>query len=495
MRPGRRSTLAFLTGSSLAQSASLVLGAMLASRLLGPHGRGLMVLGASIASVVPLLACMGTGSQLRAQLPSTPDGLPRRRLVASYTWWAVAATVVACVLTLVVSAGSASFIDPGLAQPPFLLAVVAVTIGYTALTLFPDAWYAAGQFAAGSAWAGAMAAAGTVGMATAALVERTASLLLLGQGIGMVAVAALQANRLKGAGLLSLQAPGRREISQLLRSGSQALGLTLGLALALRADRYLLGAAAGAAAVGVYSLAATLSEAPRLLPTALGQIVYRETALGEFHRIQRQIRIAVLASATAGLAVAVGGWLLIVPVFGAEFVGARPLLLVLLVAEVVFAPYAIASRGLLGGGWMGTAGALGLIGGIVTITLFGITIPIWGSYGAAATCVAAYAGMSVAAAVLLRQRLKRLNAQLPSVQSLIPASVSRSADEEGHGYGRLGRDQQDAPAPLALADSLSSSSASAKPAMGARHRRSTAPTDEGPPAASESHTLPHEATP
>ncbi|GAB3141669.1 hypothetical protein GCM10027290_14790 [Micromonospora sonneratiae] len=412
MTSGRRSALAFLTGNSLAQSASYALSAMLAASLLGPHGRGLMVLGISIAGVTPLLAGMGTGSELRSRLPGTADETARRRLLASYTWWSMLAVGVAGGLAVLVSAGSASLIDPGLGEPRFLVAVLVVTAGYTALTQFPDAWYAAGLFQAGSGWAAAVATGGLLGMLVGALLDRSAWMLLLAQGTGMVLVAAAQATRLRAAGLLPVRGPGREELSRLLRAGVRALGLTMGLALTLRADRYLLGTVAGAATVGVYSLAATLSEAPRVIPTALGQLVNRDVALGtDLARIVRSRQLAVLTATAMSALVAATGWLLIVPVFGAEFAEARPLLLVLLAAEIVFAPYAVASRGLLGGGWMGTAGALGLLGSVAAAASYALAIPMWGAYGAALASVTVYGGLSVASWVLLRQRLTRATAQ------------------------------------------------------------------------------------
>ncbi|GAB2947576.1 hypothetical protein GCM10027280_40370 [Micromonospora polyrhachis] len=432
MTSGRRSALAFLTGNSLAQAASYASSAMLSTTLLGPHGRGLMVLGVSIASVTPLLAGMGTGSELRARLPNVGNGAARQRLLSSYTWWSVLAVGGAGGLAVLVTAGSAPLIDPGLADPAFLLAVLVVAAGYTALTQFPDAWYAAGLFRTGSAWAAAVASGGLLGMLVGALLERTAWMLLLAQGTGMVAVAVLQATRLRAAGLLPVRGPGRWELSQLLRAGIRALGLTVGLALTLRADRYLLGAVAGAAAVGVYSLAATLSEAPRVIPTALGQLVNRDVALGaDLARVQHSRRLALLASTAMSLLVAAGGWWLIVPVFGAEFAEARPLLLVLLVAEIVFAPYAVASRGLLGGGWMGTAGTLGLLGSVAATTIYGLAIPVWGTYGAALASVTVYGGLSWASWALLRHRLDRSPIRTPNTAGVLVAPTGTDGRQPG----------------------------------------------------------------
>ncbi|MFK3980860.1 lipopolysaccharide biosynthesis protein [Micromonospora sp. NPDC050397] len=398
--------MAFLTGSSLAQSASYALSAVLASTLLGPHQRGLMVLGITTGSIAGLLSGLGTGSALRSRLPGvagTPAGV---RLLSSYTWWSVVSVVAGGGLAVLLSVLSAPLIDPGLGEPSFLFAVLVVTTGYVALTQFPDVWYAAGRFRAGSGWAAVVAFGGLVGILIGARLDRSASSLLLAQGLGMVALAVVQGVRLHAVGLVPFHSPGGRELTELLRHGCRALGLTMGLALALRADRYVLGAVAGAATVGIYSVAATLSEGPRVVPAALGQIVNREVALGcGVPRVIRARRTALLAAIAMSLLVAVGGWFLIVPVFGAEFADARPLLLVLLLAEIAFAPFAVASRGLLGGGWMTTAGLLGAGGSVAALILFAIAIPLWGGYGAAIACVLTYAGLSVVSWRLLRPRL------------------------------------------------------------------------------------------
>ncbi|MFG3707780.1 lipopolysaccharide biosynthesis protein [Micromonospora sp. NPDC047670] len=396
-----------MAGSSVAQAGNLAVSAILASRLLGPHDRGLMVIGATSASIAALVAGLGASHALRARLPTLDDEVARLRLVASYTWLSAATTVLGSVLALLACWACGLAIDAGLAAPAFLAAVLVATLGQIALVQFPDAWYAAGRFRAGSAWAAGIAAGGTVGLVLAAvLLTRTAESLLLGQAAGMTAVAAAQTAHLHSVGLLLLSRPDRRELSRLLRSGVQSLYLTVGLALALRADRYILGGVAGAGVVGVYSTAATLSEAPRVVPAAIGQVTYRQVTLGCGRSdVDRAVLRAVLASLVTGLPVAVAGWFLITPVFGPSFAEAKPLLLVLLVAELLFAPFAVASRGLLGGGWMGTAGRVGAAGMGAAVLLFVLAAREWGAYGAAWASVLLYAGLSGAAVILLRRRV------------------------------------------------------------------------------------------
>lgn len=404
----RRPVVAFLTGSSAVQMGSNMLAALLASSALGPYGRGLMVLGVSTAGIVPLLAGLGTGPRLRSALPAAADEGARRRLLGCYAWWSVAAAGTAAALAVLVSVLSAPAIDRSLADPRYLLALAVLTSGYVAHTQLPDLWYAAGRFRAGSGWAMLTTGGGAAGLLAGVLLAPSAWSLLLGQGTGMLAAAGAQVVRLRSTGLLCFPRPDRGELRDLLRRGFPALGLTLGLALTLRTDRYVLGSISGAAAVGVYSVAATLGQVPRMIPTAIGQLTNREAAASAAFRPGPAVRRAVLAVVATGAVTAVTGWLLLVPLLGAEFADARPLLLVLVVAELAFAPYAVVSRALLGAGWMGTAGVFGLLWSGLAVPLFVVAVRLWGASGAALACVALYAGLSASSGALLSWRLARL---------------------------------------------------------------------------------------
>ncbi|MET7668606.1 lipopolysaccharide biosynthesis protein [Micromonospora luteifusca] len=408
-------TLTAMAGASLTQAGSLAVGGILASRLLGPHDRGLMVLGATSGSIAALVAALGTSHALRARLPRLEDEAARRKLIASYTWLTVAAVILGGALATVACQVCGLTIDEGMSEPAFLLAVLLVTTGQTAMVQFPDTWFAAGRFRTGSTWAAAVAAGGTVGIVLAALLpNRTAWVLLVGQALGMMTLAVAQAVHLRSARLLWLTKPDRWEMTQLLRSGVQSLSLTIGLALALRADRYILGGAAGADVVGVYSTAATLSEAPRFVPAAMGQMTYRKVTLGcERAEVDRAALYAFLASLVTALPVAVAGWFLIVPVFGSAFGDAKPLLLVLLLGELLFAPFAVASRGLLGGGWMGHAGLIGASGTVGALLLYSATTPVWGAAGAAWSSALLYSCLSLTSMIVLRRRLARRRRQIP----------------------------------------------------------------------------------
>ena len=233
-----------------------------------------------------------------------------------------------------------------------------------------------------------------------------AAALLGAQAAGSVLVCAVQLDRLGRAGLLAGGPPTRPAVRLLLARGTPALGLTLGLAVALRSDRYVLGAFAGPAAVGVYSLAATLSEVPRVVPLAVGQLFVRHVATGG-RSMARWILGSVLAAAVGGVLVAVAGWGADRAGFGEAFEPARSLLLVLVVAEVALRPDAVASRGLIGDGRTRAAGAFGLAASIAAVGCYLLGARLGGSTGLAVSCVALYCGLSGCAVVLFRRGVAR----------------------------------------------------------------------------------------
>src|SRR5207302_4556569 len=129
--------------------------------------------------------------------------------------------------------------------------------------------FADGRFRRGALSAAAMGAGGLIGVLAVLTVSRSASAVLLAQAVGMVLVGAAELLGLRRAGLVTLTRPDPAQIRSLLRQGTPALGLTVGLMVALRADRYFLGVDTGAATVRVYSPTSTLSEIARMLPVAV----------------------------------------------------------------------------------------------------------------------------------------------------------------------------------------------------------------------------------
>ena len=398
--------LAALTGASALQAAANAVAGLLATRALGPHERGLMVLGLTIGSVYGLVGGLGTGAAFRSRLPAARSADARSSLASAFTWCSAGGLALVVCLAVATGAMSARWIDPALGTTGMLVAAACFTAGQHLLTQVPDAWFADGRFRRGGLSAAAISAGGLAGVVVILTVTRSATAVLLAQALGMALVGAAEVRGLRLTGLVALTRPHRGEIRSLLRQGTPALGLTVGLVVALRADRYLLGVAVGAAAVGVYSLAATLSEISRLLPAAAGQLYLRATSTGQgARRLRPTTMFAVGAATVCGLAVLALGWVLIVPVFGPGFGPARPLLAVLAVAEVCLAPYSVASRGLLGGGWTTAAGVLGACGSVLAVAVYAVSARAAGALGVALGSVLVYGGLSLAAGELLRRRV------------------------------------------------------------------------------------------
>ncbi|MET0234181.1 MAG: oligosaccharide flippase family protein [Kibdelosporangium sp.] len=408
----RRAGVTFLAGASLVQLASNATAAVVATMVLGPGQRGVMVIGVSIGGISAVVGGLGTGSALRARLPSCADPAARRRLLSSYAWWTAAALVIAVALALSTSVISAPLIDPALAGVGFLGALAIFTVWQVLMLQTTEAWFADGHYRRGGISAASTTAAGVAVLLLAATVSTDAGELLFAQGLGASVAWLAQLRSLRRAELLVAARPRQADLTRLVGKGAPALGLSLGLAIALRADRYLLGTIAGPAAVGVYSLAATLSEVSRLFPQTIGQFFMREVALhGGRQRLAHRVLASTAATVAAGLVIATAGWLLIVPAFGEEFGQARFLLLVLVVAEVCFAPYAVASRGLLGGGWTRTVGGLGLLAGVAAIGCYLLGARMGGSVGLATSCVVLYGGLSAAALMLFLRRTRLTTGQ------------------------------------------------------------------------------------
>jgi|GEM_PF-399530 len=413
-RPGFNAQLAFLVGSTGLQSLSNGVAAFVATWVMGAHGRGVMVIGIAVAGIAALIGGLGAGSAYRALLPARTTPEARRSLAAAYTLSFGLGSALAALLTVGTLWLTQRAAGPELGSPRFLAAAAAWTVAQVVTTRIVEAWFADGRFRRGGGAAASMAFGGLVAVVTTAFAAPSAANLMFAQTAGLMLVGAGEALGLRRAQLIAFERPTATDLGALLRLGFAQFGLVVGLAIALRLDRYVLGLVAGPAVVGVYSLAATLSEMPRLIPLAVGQMYLRDVALGRGGpALRRATGRALLGALATAMVVILAGLVLIVPVFGPEFSAARPLVVVLCLAEVLFAPYAVASSGLLGGGWRRGVCLLGLISTVGAVVVYGVGGTLGGMGGAAIGCVLLYALLSGVARRMLRNRL--------STQPLTPA--------------------------------------------------------------------------
>ncbi|MBE9376500.1 hypothetical protein IQ251_18780 [Saccharopolyspora sp. HNM0983] len=391
VRPG---VLAPVVAANAVQLVSGSLAALVSTLVLGAEQRGVVVLGVTIGGAAGLLGGLGTGNAVRHALPRC---LPEERagLVATYSCCLLVGTVLGAAGACMAAAASGALIGAGLGDPAVVLATGLFGAGQVLLQQINDLWYADGLFRRGSAGSAAARFAGLCAGVLALLASGGAAAFLFAQAAGTVAVGIGQLVQLHRAGLFALSRPDPGRLHRLLRRGAASLGMSGGLLVASRADRYLLGVFAGPAAVGVYALAGTLAELARVLPTGVGQLFLRDAAVGSGLRAKRAaLRTAMLGGVLTAIGVGIAGWLLIVPIFGAEYGSARRLLLVLLVAELCFAPFAVAGRGLLGAGLHRAAARIGLVAALVSGGVYLIAVGAAGAAGAAVASVLVYAWLS-----------------------------------------------------------------------------------------------------
>jgi len=170
--------LAAVSGASALQAAANVAAGLVATVVLAPADRGLMVLGLTIGGISGLVGGLGSGAAFRAGLPNTSA---RRSLVCAYTWCSLGGLMLATVAAVSAAAVSAAWIDPALRSPAFLGATAVCTAGQVLLTQVPDGWFADGHLRRGALGAAAMSLGGLIGVLAAAPVAPSAAVLLAAQ--------------------------------------------------------------------------------------------------------------------------------------------------------------------------------------------------------------------------------------------------------------------------------------------------------------------------
>jgi O-antigen/teichoic acid export membrane protein len=395
-----------MSGASLVQSGGAAMAGLWATIVLGAEARGVMVIAVTTAGLVGLISGLGSSAAFRALLP-TADEAERRALTVAYGSVSLLAAFGAAGVSIAILLLTSLGISDELAQPP-LLAVAAIAAFVQSLaTQANEGWWADGRFARGSILAATGAALGFVGVVVAGVVRESPTVMLAGQVLGEGSVVITSALLLHRAGLFRVGRGAGADMRRLVRLGWPALGGGVGAIVTFRADRYLIGVFVGPAAITVYSLAATLSEVCRTVPHQLGQVLIRRIAVRDPSVVLRRTVVqAIVATALTGVVIGLVGWLAIPAVFDEELHDARTYLVLLLGAEVLFAPFFIAGRGLVGGGWTKATGVIGAVGCVFAIAAYLAFVPPWGLLGACLASAAAYLALSVASVTTLHDRLR-----------------------------------------------------------------------------------------
>ena len=188
----------------------------------------------------------------------------------------------------------------------------------------------------------------------------------------------------------------------ILRSGIPVLAGSLGQTVAFRADRLMVGLMSTTAALGVYSMAATTAELPRILLIPVRQILANRIAIGDItiHALSSILRRLVLAYGVLMVGVAVVGAAVITPIVGPGFEAVRDSIAVLALSEGLLGLFFVSASVLTGLGRFRRLPAPSLCGAAVIVVADIIVVPRFGGSGAAWVRVAGFGSMALVAGSL-----------------------------------------------------------------------------------------------
>jgi O-antigen/teichoic acid export membrane protein len=401
-RPLSEST-AFAYLSSVAAAAISLVNVAVTARVLGAEGRGQLVFLITIASLGSFIASLGV-HQAVANFAGSDPSRSRSLAGASVVWALVLGTAAAAVVIALLAA-----IPTTASQVPLVaivLVLVCLPVGILELSLqhLALAHYA---FAFHNAtWVLPRVVSTTVNVllavAGALTVSTAIAVWLAGQLVGVGLLWWAVVNRFGGFGL-----PKWAELRALLSFGLRDhLGrvLTMG---SYGLDQWLVGALAGATALGTYSVAVAWVEALYFLPSALVAAqrpdLVRIGAAEARELAARGFRYAVWLTIPT-----MAGLMLLAPfltgtLFGEEFRDSETLLRILTLGAVGVVALKVLSNALTAQGRPMLATAAAAVTFVTLVVLMVLLVPTLGAQGAAIGTASAFlVGGAAVAAIFLR---------------------------------------------------------------------------------------------
>ena len=400
-QPGRAvSATLWMFGAGVFSNLALGASGVITARLLGPGGRGVIVLFITVSSLVSLFGSLGTPMGARIHLVSSEShiGLPEY-------WGLVLAQVIGgFVLGTLVAMLALPFV--GVSTPLSVALVVGGYSSYLMCSLFAINLLHTFGLNSRAALLEVIASVALLGAVAAVLVLHVSlspiDFLLIYLGAGSIhlvfAVVVLHASGLLGRPAVDLQA-----WRTIIRTGFPAIGISLSESLTFRFDRYLIGLFLSPAAVGLYSVAVTSTELLRISVHAISQVLFHRLAAGVWGRRRfEQVRLLSLGLTIAsGAALFLIAPLLVRKLFGEDFSGAVAPLRILILAEIA-AAYFFVTHTALSATISPRKSALAAFTGLVVVVAGDfILIPSAGIRGAALASVIGYVSMAIAAQRLL----------------------------------------------------------------------------------------------
>ena len=196
--------------------------------------------------------------------------------------------------------------------------------------------------------------------------------------------------------------------SPILRSGLPVLAGSFGQVVAFRADRLILGLLSTSAALGIYSVAATAAELPRLVLIPATQVLANRIATGDIStRDLRSLLTRLMAAYGLLMAVvAVVAPSILIPLVGGGFADARDLIAVLALSECLLAVFLLSVAVLTGLGQFRMLPIPAIVGMLAIVAADMFVVPRFGGAGAAWVRVVGFGSMAMLAAFLMRRCIR-----------------------------------------------------------------------------------------
>ena len=221
---------------------------------------------------------------------------------------------------------------------------------------------------------------------------------------------------LGGVAYLGLLVPSRSEqvdrSSDGVTSGSMLgyglrvwIGSVSGVLLA-KVDQAMLAPLSGLDVLGVYVVAVTVSDLPRIVVDACRDVLFSSDAdRQDDARLARVTRLSVAVTTVVGVSLAVNLWWLVPVVFGAGFAPAIWPAAVLIAAQIIGGAAGVAGIALISRGHPGVRSAAFALSCIVNVVLVILLVPSLGALGAALATLGGSVVLVVSTALPLRTRL------------------------------------------------------------------------------------------
>ena len=371
--------------STLLLQVSFVVSGVLAARVLGPEGRGLLALLFLFPTVLFQLGSLGLPVALTYFMASRRDSSFRlaRVLALPALLQAVVLTLIHLLIVRILFDGAEASVHLAallsLATIPSALAAqygLAVLQGqrrfaaFNAARVLPAVIYSAGVaavFALGS---------GSLVSLSACFVGANFLSAVLTCAMGATGVSREAATRVRGS------------LGELLRFGLKALIGAFSPIQTFRLDQAVVGLLLSPAALGLYVVGLAFTNLPHLLAQGLGAIAYPRiaAATSDESRMRSLGGFSLTTVAAALLVIAPLFWLAdaIVPFFfGAQFSEAVPIVRVLLVGALFLSAARVLSDGLRGAGFPGAGSIAEAISWLWLLPALLLLAPTWGPVGVA----------------------------------------------------------------------------------------------------------------